>query len=204
MIDLKAHVFYGKSFLFKDTDHIYLILLSALLVFITCFSFFLNAVFGFAISVPGKPNIRLAYKETIKHWGTVIFFGVIVGCLLAFSTLFTPKLGKWWFAVSLSIVVGIMMICYVAIPSRLIGMKKTNSRRDRLVTTAMGGVLGFVVCTPPYLLGRLGLLLLGSNKLFILGIILLMIGLILEAGATSAVKTVKMGSKLTKRADMTT
>jgi hypothetical protein len=40
------------------------------------------------------------------------------------------------------------------------------------------------------------LLLLGSNTLFILGIILLTVGLTLQAGATGAVKTVKMSAKL--------
>ena len=89
-----------------------------------------------------------------------------------------------------------MMASYVAIPARLIGMKTTYSRRDKLTATVVGGALGAVVCSPPYLLGRIGLLLLGSNAFFVLGIILLAVGLMLEAGATSAVKTIKMSSKL--------
>jgi hypothetical protein len=38
--------------------------------------------------------------------------------------------------------------------------------------------------------------LLGSNTLFILGVILFAVGLTLQAGATGAVKTVKMSAKL--------
>ena len=53
-----------------------------------------------------------------------------------------------------------------------------------------------MVCTPPYALGRVGLLLLGSNTLFPLGIILFIIGLTLQAGATGAVKAIKMSAKL--------
>jgi hypothetical protein len=60
----------------------------------------------------------------------------------------------------------------------------------------VGGVIGAVVCTPPYLLGRIGLVMLGSNVLFVLGVIFVVAGLILEAGATGAVKAVKMSAKL--------
>ncbi len=126
----------------------------------------------------------------------MIGFGAAVGIMLAFSTLITPRWGRWWFAISLSIVIGIMMVSYVAIPARLIGMKTTYSRRDKLTATAVGGALGAVVCSPPYFIGRIGLLLLGSKTFFILGVILLAVGLMLEAGATTTVKTIKMSSKL--------
>ena len=89
---------------------------------------------------------------------------------------------------SLGIVVAIMMVSYVAIPARLIGIKTSAAPGDKLKTAAVGGFLGAVVCSPPYLLGRIGLLMLGSHTLFVLGIVLLSAGLVLEAGATSAVK----------------
>jgi hypothetical protein len=53
-----------------------------------------------------------------------------------------------------------------------------------------------VVCTPPYALARVGLLMLGSHTLFIAGCVVLAIGLTLQAGATGAVKAVKMSAKL--------
>jgi hypothetical protein len=81
-----------------------------------------------------------------------------------------------------------MMVCYVAVPSRLTGMKTTYSRRDKLAATAVSGAIGAVVCTPRYVLGRIGLLMLGSRALLIPGIVLFVAGLMLEAGATSAVK----------------
>jgi len=104
--------------------------------------------------------------------------------------------GLWWFALSLSIVLGIMMVCYVAVPARLIGVKVTRSRRDKYAAAAVGGALGAVVCTPPYLLGRVGILMLGSYTLFILGIIFLSVGGALEAGTEGAVKAVKVSAKL--------
>ena len=81
----------------------------------------------------------------------------------------------------------VMMVCYVAVPARLIGMKTAHSKRDKLTLTAVGGAISAVVCTPPYALGRIGLLMLGSRALFIPGIIVMVLGLTLEAGATSAV-----------------
>jgi hypothetical protein len=104
--------------------------------------------------------------------------------------------GLWWFALSLSIVLGIMMVCYVSVPARLIGVKTTRSKRDKFTATAVGGALGAVVCAPPYLLGRVGILMLGSHTLFILGIILLCVGAVLEAGTEGAVKAVKVSAKL--------
>ena len=55
------------------------------------------------------------------------------------------------------------MISCVAVPSRLIGAKPPKqSRRDKLWTTALNGTFSATVCTPHYVLGRLGILMLGS------------------------------------------
>ena len=105
--------------------------------------------------------------------------------------------GRPWFGISLSIVVGLMMVCYVAVPARLIGGKPRQSRRDKLTTSAVGGAIGATVCTPPYLLGRLGILMLGSKVLLIPGIFVLAIGITLQAGATGAVRAIKLSASLT-------
>jgi hypothetical protein len=60
----------------------------------------------------------------------------------------------------------------------------------------VGGSLGVLICTPPYVIGRIGILLLGSHVLFALGVVLLVVGLTLQAGATGAVKAIKMSAKL--------
>ena len=96
----------------------------------------------------------------------------------------------------MSAVIAIMMFTYVSQPSRLIGMKTTYSRADKLKAAVVGGAIGALVCFPPYALGRAGDLMLGSRALFIPGIIVLTLGFILEAGATGAVKAIKMSSKL--------
>jgi hypothetical protein len=196
MLDLKLHVLHGESF--RVIRGPVLIPIMAGVVAITAASFFLNAVFAFAIARPGPPEIRPAFAKARSHMGVVLCWGVAVGLLLGFSTVIVVRWGLGWFVLSLSIVLGIMMVCYVAVPARLIGVKTTRSRRDKVTAAAVGGALGAVVCTPPYLLGRVGILMLvgWSHALFILGIILLCVGGALEAGTEGAVKAVKVSAKL--------
>ena len=65
------------------------------------------------------------------------------------------------------------------------------------MTTVTSSALGVTVCTPPYLLGRLGLLMLGSKALLIPGIVFIALGVTLQAGATGAVRAIKMSASLT-------
>ena len=93
-----------------------------------------------------------------------------------------------------------MTVSYVAVPSRLIGTKPPKqSKRDKLSGAAVGGALSATVCTPPYLLGRLGILALGSSAVvvFILGLVAVSVGVTLQAGATGAVRAIKMSATLT-------
>jgi uncharacterized membrane protein len=198
MFDLKAHVLRGKSF------HVVrgpiLIPPILLVIAITVASFFLNAVFAFAVSRPGRPEVRPAVAQARKHLTTIVAWGAVVGAMLAFSTLIVTRWGKPWFTISLGIVVGVMMVCYVAVSARLIGAKPPKqSKRDKLATTAVGGALSATVCTPPYVLGRVGILLLGSSGviIFIAGIFLVAMGVTLQAGATGAVRAIKMSATLT-------
>ena len=197
MLDLKAHVLHGNSF-HEFTGPAVVIPLVVAIAIVTAASFYLNAVFAFAIIQPGRPQIRPAFHQARSHLLVVLGSGAVVGILLGLSTVVVVRWGVFWFGFSLSIVVGIMMLCYVAVPSRLIGMKAAVSKRDKLAASVVGGAVGAVVCTPPYVLGRVGLLLLGSSTLaiFVFGVIFFAVGLTLQAGATGAVKTVKMSAKL--------
>ena len=194
MLDLKVHVLHGKSFIVWHG--VVAVAVVAAIVAISAAAFFLNSVFAFAIDQPGPPEVRPAFGRARAHRRVVLGSGAVVGLLLGLSTIIVPRWGKPWFTLSLSAVIGVMMICYVAVPARLIGVKPNQSRRDKLAASAVSGALGAAVCTPPYMLGRIGILMLGSHSLFILGIVLLAIGLALETGATAAVKAIKMGAKL--------
>jgi hypothetical protein len=194
MFDLKAHVLHGKSFTVLRGP--ILIPIGLLIVALTVASFLLNSVFAFAIDRPGPPKIRPAVDEMRHHAAPIVGWGVVVGIALAFATTVSTRWGHPWFTLSLSIVVGVMMVSYVAVPSRLIGVRPTQSRREKLTTSAVAGALGATVCTPPYVLGRVGLLMLGSKVLFIPGIFVFAVGITLQAGATGAVRAIKMSARL--------
>ena len=198
MYDLKAHVLHGKAFHELTGTAVVVPLVLAIAV-VTTACFYLNAVFAFAIIQPGRPQVGPAFTQTRSHLPVVLGSGLVVGLALGVSTLVVPRLaGLFWFAVALGVVVAVMMVCYVAIPSRLIGMKAVVTRRDKLAAGLVGGVVGAVVCAPPYILGRVGLLMLGSSTevIFAIGVVFFAVGLTLQAGATGAVKTVKMSAKL--------
>jgi hypothetical protein len=194
MLDLKAHVLHGKSFnVLTGPIVIPLVLLIAA---ITTAAFFLNAVFAFAIARPGTPEVRAGFAGARRHLAVVLGSGAAVGLLLGLSTIVVTRWGRPWFTLALGIVIGLMMVCYVAVPSSVIGVKPTMSRRDKLTASAVSGALGAVVSTPPYMLGRIGILMLGSNVLFIPGIFVVALGFTLQAGATGAVKAVKLSAHL--------
>jgi hypothetical protein len=195
MYDLKGHFLHGRSF--NVIRGPILIPICLAIIAITMVAFFLNAVFAFAIAKPGRPEVRPGVLEARRHRTPILVSGGILGALLAFSTMIVARWGRPWFGLILSAVVGLMMLCYVAVPARLIGGKPRQSRRDKLTTTALGGLIGATVCTPPYLLGRIGLLMLGSKVLLIPGIFVLAIGITLQAGATGAVRAIKMSVSLT-------
>jgi hypothetical protein len=193
-LDLKLHLLEGR-----EMRHWYgaaAVTAVLVIIVITTVSFYLNAVFAFAISRPGPPEIRPAFTAARHHLGVVLAFGFVVGAALGTSAIVVPRWGRSWFAISLSIVIAVMMVTYVTVPSRLVGMKANVSRRDKLVAAAVGGAVGAIVCTPPYLMARIGILLLGSRITFVVGVILIAFGLTLQAGATGAVKAIKMSAKL--------
>ncbi|HEV3390217.1 MAG TPA: hypothetical protein VG057_14460 [Solirubrobacteraceae bacterium] len=195
MYDLKGHFLHGRSF--NVIRGPILIPICLAIIAITMAAFFLNAVFAFAIAKPGRPEVRPGVLEARRHRTPILVSGGILGALLAFSTMIVTRWGRPWFGLILSAVVGLMMLSYVAVPARLIGGKPRQSRRDKLTTTALGGAIGATVCTPPYLLGRIGLLMLGSKVLLVPGIFVFAIGITLQAGATGAVRAIKMSVSLT-------
>lgn len=195
MMDLKAHVLHGKGFhIFKNP----LVEIACIVVIagVTAASFYLNAVFAFAIARKGPPQIRPAYALAREHLRTILAWGLAIGALVGYSAIVVDRWGQFWFAFSLGIMAGVLMFTYVAIPSRLLGLQTNQSRRDKLSAAAVGGAIGAIICSPPYILGRIAILMIGSHTFFYLAILLLAIAVVLQTGATSAVKAVKMSAKI--------
>ena len=111
-------------------------------------------------------------------------------------TVVVPRWGPPWFALSLGIVLGVMMLTYVSLPARIVGIKPTGSSRDKMAAAAIGGTMSAIVSAPAYLIGRIGILLLGSKALFPLAVAMLVVGFALLAGATGTTKAIKMSAKL--------
>ena len=194
MFDLKVHLLHGKSFHVVRGPVLIPIILGV--AAITAAGFYLNGVFAFAVAQPGTPDIKRGFVGARSHLLVVVGWGLTIGVCLGITTTVFPRWGRWWFVVTLSLVIGVMMVAYVSVPARLLGVKSTHSKRDQLSATAIGGAIGAVICTPPYVLGRIGILMLGSHVLFVLGVFLIALGVTLQAGATGAVKAVKMSAKL--------
>jgi hypothetical protein len=194
MLDLKLHVLHGNSIrvVRGPLAAVVVIVVTAL----TTASFYLNAMLAFSITPDGVSTIRAARARTREHLRAVLAWGIGVGLLLAFATVIVTRLGRPWFGLTLSLVVGLMMVSYVAVPSRLIGVRPVRSRRDKFVASAVSGAVGAAVCTPPYLIGRIGLLMLGTRALLVPGIFVVALGFTLQAGATGAVKAIKMSATL--------
>src|SRR5262245_54528176 len=73
LVDLKLHVFKGKEFhAWSGTVAALLVIAIAL---VTAAAFYLNAVFAFAISRPGKPEIRPALTLARRHVAVVLAVG---------------------------------------------------------------------------------------------------------------------------------
>ncbi len=197
MYDLRAHVLHDRTANGIRGPVVIPIVLA--LMAITAGCFFLNAVFGFAISQDGRPEIRPAVAEARRHLSPILGSGAVVGLALGLTVCVVSRAHSPWFALALSVVIGVMMIAYVAVPARLIGVEQSGSRRDRLSASIVGSALGAVVSTPAYVLGRIGLLMIGSPFLRFPGVLIFLLGFTLQAGATSAVKAVKMGAKLGRR-----
>jgi hypothetical protein len=194
MYQLRAHLLHGREF--RDLDGPLVALMVAAIVVITIGVFFLNAAFAFAIAQPGTPRVRLALAEARRRPAPILLSGAVFGVGLGLAATLGARAGEPWFAISLGVVVGLMMVAYVAVPSRLVGVEPMASRRDRLSASAVGGLLGIALATPPYVLGRIGLLMIGSPILRVPGLVIFLVAATLQAGATSAVRAVKMGARL--------
>ena len=129
--DLKAKVLRGEQF--HDIRGPVVLALSAAVVAITIAAFYLNAAFAFAISQPGSPDLRAGFGQARTHLRAVTGWGTGVGLALAVATMLAPRWGLGWFALLLGIVLAVMMVCYVAVPARIVGMPACPAGHDGAV-----------------------------------------------------------------------
>jgi hypothetical protein len=145
-MDLKLHVFQGEEF--HDFSRPIVLVLFAAAVLVTTAAFYLNAAFAFAVSQPGSPQLRTGFEEARKHARAILCWGAGTGLALWVAAILAPRWGLGWFTLLLGIVLGVLMVCYIAVPARIAGVgtgKTANAAqpgRDKLAAAAVSGVLG--------------------------------------------------------------
>lgn len=199
MLDLRVHLFRGRGP--RTLDGTTLVVVVAAVTLMTMAAFFLNGIFAFALSGPGVPRIGPAFNQARAAAGVLLGLGFVEGVALGVATMVSGRWGRGWFVLSTGVVVGCIMFSFLAVPARLLGLSDTGHRyplRDRLVAAIIGGAVGATVCTPPYMLGRLGVTMLGTRSLLVPAVIVLVIGFGLQAAAAGSVKAIRMSYKLTR------
>lgn len=194
MLDLKVHAFKGQSFNVVQGPVLIPVLLA--LGALTAAAYLLNAVFAFAVSGGGAATWSSAFDRAWRHRRVILGWGFVIGLALGFAVAISSRWGRGWFGVCLGVVVAVMMVTYVAVPAGLVGIRTVRTRRDQVTTAAVSGAMSAILCSPPYILGRSGIVLLGTSHFFVVGLVLLVVAVPLQAGAVTATKAVKFSSKL--------
>jgi hypothetical protein len=158
-------------------------------------AYWCNATFAFTMAQGATTDFRAAFREARPHWRFVSGLALLTGALQAGIWLLVPHVQPRWLWLTLLAMFFVQVYLFIAIPSWLLGVRKTGTRRERTVQTMTTGVLSGVASTPGFLLNRIGLLLLGSS-LWIVGVVLVSISAVLHVTASSSVRVVKMSLRL--------
>lgn len=194
--DLKQHFLHGRTFAYIHGPTALAVAAGAVLV--TAAAYWCNVVFAFAVSGPKPPKVLPAIREANHHLRLILGWGLLVGVAHAACTVYFSRWGKWWFSLFLTGVVVVMVVTFVSIPARIIGVQQKLPLKQKATSIAVGGAISAAVVSPGFLLNRLGLLMIGVRVLLIPGIIVFSIGVALQTAGTTTAKAVKLGSHLGK------
>jgi hypothetical protein len=158
-------------------------------------AYWCNATFAYTIAQGATPDFRAAFREARTHWRFVGGLALLTGGVQAAIWLLVPHVEPRAIWAALLAMFFVQIYLFVAIPSWLLGVRKSGTRRERLLQSTTTGVLSGVASTPGFLLNRIGLLLLGTS-LWIVGVVLVSIGTVLHVTASSSVRVVKMSLRL--------
>jgi hypothetical protein len=159
-------------------------------------AYWCNATFGFAMLQRGETDLGAAFREARPHWRLVGGLALLTGGAQAAIWLLLPQANLRWFWIALLAMFVVQIYLFVAIPSWLIGVRPTGTRRERMIQSLTTGVLSGVAATPGFVLNRIGLLLFGVGLLRWLGIAIIAVAAVLHVTASSSVRVVKMSVRL--------
>jgi hypothetical protein len=195
MWDLKQHSLRGAAFRHFTVQATVVLFVVAVAASVA--SFWCNTVFGFAISSP-QPRIAVAARQARPYRLPILGAGVALGILLTVSAIGIPRIdARWLFVVWMGALYAVMLTSFVVVPARIIGLRKQKlPPREAIGRLTVGGTLSAIAMTPGFILDRIGLILIGTSHLHLLGVALLSIGTALYAAGMSSVRAVKLTMKL--------
>ncbi len=160
-------------------------------------AYWCNATFAYTMVQGDTTDIRVAFREARPHWRLVGGLALLTGALQATIWLLMPYMRLRWFWIALLVMFVVQIYLFIAIPSWLLAIERSGTRRDRMTRSLTTGVLSGVASTPGFLFNRIGLLLLGvGGAVFWVGIAIVSIGAVLHVTASSSVRVVKMSLRL--------
>lgn len=195
MWDIKQHALRGEAFRQITTGGVLLVFLITIVASIA--SFWCNTAFAFAISDP-PPRIRAAARQARRHHAGIVRAGILIGIALGAGAIAIPRIDATWLYLSaIGGLYAVMLISFVAIPARILGVKKRRlPPKETVGQWTVGGALSAVAMLPGFIFDRVGLILLGVPHLHLIGLALLAIGTALYAAGLSSVRAVKLCMKL--------
>jgi hypothetical protein len=195
MWDVKQHALRTDAFRQITVGNAVAVLLVSVAASIAVF--WCNTVFGFAITHT-QPRIAAAMRQTRPHLVGIVAAGTAVGIVVAAGVAAIPRIdSRWLYLIAIGALYSIMLISFVAVPARILGVQKTKLPPKQVIGRwTVGGALSAVAMAPGFLLDRVGLILLGVPHLHVLGFVLLSIGTALYAAGMSSVRAVKLSMKL--------
>jgi hypothetical protein len=158
-------------------------------------AYWCNATFAYTIAQGATADFGAAFREARPHWRFIGGLALLTGALQAGIWLLVPHVQPRLLWAGLLVMFLVQVYLFIAIPSWLLGVRKSGTRRERTIRSMTTGVLSGVASTPGFLLNRIGLLLLGSS-LWIAGVVLVSIATVLHVTASSSVRVVKMSLRL--------
>jgi hypothetical protein len=158
-------------------------------------AYWCNATFAYTMAQGEATDFRAAFRDAGAHWRFVGGLALLTGGVQAAIWLLVPHVEPRALSIALLVMFVVQVYLFVAIPSWLLGVRKTGTRRERAIQTMTTGVLSGVASTPGFLMNRIGLLLLGTS-FWILGVVVVSISAVLHVTASSSVRVVKMSLRL--------
>ena len=158
-------------------------------------AYWCNATFAYTIAQGATTDFRAAFRDARPHWRFIGGLALLTGGLQGAIWLLVPHVQPRWLSLALLVMFLVQMYLFIAIPSWLLGVRKTGTRRERTIQSMTTGVLSGVASTPGFLLNRIGLLLLGTS-LWLVGVVIVSIATVLHVTASSSVRVVKMSLRL--------